>query len=229
MQLLFYGRANGRCTHFTIDGDVTLLLPCDDHDLLIFNNHSTVFGFRGLDSFKNAKAYILPGERAGAAQPGYIPRANWLYTDAREGIAVTASMVLLTPGALVSEIAVQIAIEGLDLASALDARLSGAASGLYLHSRTPSPAAPDMIRLNTAAACEGGYTARTVTLGCGSGTPLMLHMRAGSQRTTQVDITDIGGQARGGSVQVNAGIDLNPELGLTAVIRSRVIGDTTYT
>ena len=61
----------------------------------------------------------------------------------------------------------------------------------------------------------------------------MLQMRAtltdGSQRTSQVDITDISGQAPGGSVQVNVGVNLNPELGLTAVIRSWKIGDTTYT
>ncbi|MBQ4278606.1 MAG: DUF5119 domain-containing protein [Rikenellaceae bacterium] len=235
MQLFLYGRASGRCAHFTIGGDTTLLLTCDDYDLLIFNNNSTVFGFRGLDSFKNAEAYILPGERAGAAQPGYIPCADWLYADAREGIAVAADMagpVPLTPGALVTEITVQIAVEGLDRASALDARLSGAASGLYLHSRTPSPDAPARVRFSTEA-CEGGYTAHTVTFGCSSGTPLMLQMRAtltdGSQRTSQVDITDISGQAPGGSVQVNVGVNLNPELGLTAVIRSWKIGDTTYT
>lgn len=132
------------------DGDangITLFLPPDKYNVLIFNYDAKNIDFRNMSKFEEAEAYTLQTKATGTGSQGITPLYG-LVIDTLEVLPNVENSAILVPTPLVRHISFKVQIDKPEEIQACQGSLSGVLTSLNLSKRKVTTQATTSVKFN---------------------------------------------------------------------------------
>lgn len=208
-------------------GDLTFTLPPANYKVLIFNCDAENIEFRNMTDYDTAEAFIPQTKANDGTESGSIP----LYGIASENLEIKAgenTPVAFKPEPLVRQVAINIALKGMELVSECKGSISGMAAALSLSRQVIIPEVTIDVNFKATPSAEG-VKANVMVLGKAPQkdvekpeTPshmvtIELTLTDGSTASTSIDVGNSIEETEGDNVdlQIEATVSPGPTFTLT--------------